>query len=513
MAGIESRDFTQGLVSEGNVGDSLIPVGACVELKNFEVNSGEIRTPELLDILVTLPLNENGTGYLRDDIGGGHIISTELNLYYYRPDLGLITIRANAFTGQGRPSMVRLNDNVFVCDGFINPFCVNISDVSNFTFPTMSVQGSLVGEWPIAHRPIFAYVWERRVNLILKNKNELWRSWLDNARDFTISASLAADSGNIYISDSKENTFKSIITAFETLFIFKKEGVSLLKNINPGNLSAGNYFFIEGYNTITTHGPFSTAVVLDKLYSLGDFGLQELSVESITNRLKLRTVISTIRNYLRDSLRRETLWCTMIGADEVPSLRVNLQSIGERSVVNIKIDTERLDRDFTYFDLRLLGKAIDGNTNRTRFVIASSGKLWFTDGTHAYPGPLNSVFKSPNHAINRGSFAKGRRFKISGKGLGRVDLSYTWDQQPLASDELRLYGEDLPVSMFETAIYEESVYGPDSGNQFTHNVNTQPLYGSGYELGFTFRIAETTPDVSIETVSFEAQSFGAKPNV
>jgi hypothetical protein len=463
MAGLRASDFSIGLVSPDNVGDSLIPVGACTELTNFEVNSGEIRTPGLLDVLVALPEDEVATGYFRDDINGGHIISTQINLYYYRADIGLRMIKANAFNGEGRPSMVRLNDILFVCDGYIDPFCVNISDIDSFTFPALDVEGSGSGLWPPETLPYYAYVWGRRVWLILNDSNELWTSWLDDATNFTIDGSLAADSGNIYISDSKENTFKSLIAAFDTLFVFKREGISLVKNSQPGNLDISNFLFIESYNTVTTHGPFSTTLVLDKLYSLGDFGLQELSVESLTNNLKLRTVASTIRSYLRDSLRRETLWCTLLSADEVPSVRFDLQGIGERSFVNLKISNERLDRNLTYFDLRLLGKAIDGQTNRTRFVLGSGNKVWLTDGSTSYPGKLMSKFVSPKHDINKGNFAKGRRIKVAGKGLQNVRLDYTWDDGPLFSDNFMLYGETKAVSLFGEADFDESVFAPDSG--------------------------------------------------
>ena len=505
MAYIKFDNFSPGLVSPERVSEDITPYGMAVEIQNVELQSGKIVTPSYCDLLVELPLDEQADGYLKDDINGGHFIAGTRNLFYLSQDRELSIIKPDAFSGTGRPSLALLNSNLFGCDGVAAPFCLNVDDITDTYSLAIEVEGDGWDE----NQPLYAYVWERRLWAILKDKNELWTTVLDDASRWVVLPSAAADSGNIYVSGSAQNYFKALIAGLGSLIIFKKEGISFIRNASAGSYDINNYVFVDGYSTVTTHGPFSVTSVLDKVYSLGAFGLQEISVETLTNNIKIRNVGKQITPFLADCLNRETKWATMLPSEDNQSLRFDVQKENTRSLVNYNIDKEAMDKDLSYRDLRLLGSTLDGGNN-ARLVIAHKNQVWLTQGDTAYPTALQSIFDSPSHEIGKGAVVKGNKVKICGTRLDQVELSYYWNHDTVAADRLQLDSELNPQSRYDEAVYDVDVY---SGNPPEREAfNTIPCYGQGQTLRYRFDVAQTRPGITVRNLTFDVTPLGSTLN-
>jgi hypothetical protein len=517
-------NFSQGLISAEEVTENVMPLGSLTHIKNADVTTGEIRTPSSMGYVATLPTGEYVAAVLPDYKSRGHFVAGTRSLFYLREDLTWKQIKSNAFSRKGRPHMVTLNSRLFCCDGVSEPFVFDIDDIEAISQVTIklpgredllnsssSISSSLSGSegdvWE--KKPIYAYVYERRLWVILKDFNQAWHSVLDDASDFRISAAGAADTANVFVTGDAQNNYVSIIAGLGSLLLFKNQGVDYIRSTSPGSYDAANYILVEGYKQVSSYNAHTTTEILDKIYTIGSFGLQEFDVEPLSQKINLRRKADPISSLIEDAFDTSGRWASLDSAYDSGKLLFDTEYKGERQIYEYSLGKDTIDSNVCFPEARLLGDYITFSNNRAKKCIGYKDQIWVDSGNDGYPVAFDFEVQTPYHPLASGNIFKPREMRVIGSFLEGVSVSTYWDNDPEPIDTIELSGTEYSQSVYDEARYDTARYAQD---QHPVDRNTFPLFGQGESLSFSMSLNNISPDVTIKDVIIEYQGVGTKIN-
>jgi hypothetical protein len=505
MTRVKIDDFSFGLVTDSDFSQNRMPYGTLTFIKNVEISTGRIQSPSRMDKVFTTPNKEPITALLTDNKNTGLFVATTRTLFYFKEG-SFTALKDRAFSRRGRPHMVALDNKLFCCDGVSEPFVLDTDDVEANQYIPIKTEDTA---WA-TNKPEYAIVHEGRLWVMLKDSNQFWHSVLRDASDYRISTAGAADSANFYDSGDTGNTIKSIIPGLNSLLIFKKRGMSLVKNLAPGTFDATQYRIFESYTDVTSYSPQTTAVVGNRVYTLGAFGLQEISVNDLTGSIQINQLAKPIARFLENTYLAEGMWSTLVARLDGKGLFFDYKRGAEVSVVSFNFEKDTIDEDVTFPEQRLLGYYTDFTKGRTVLASAYGNELWARKGSLGYPTALEFVVKLPYHMYANGSVYRGKQVRIGGHNYNNANLSFCWDNRALPDDTIPLFCYSEDESGYQEGAYAATQYG--SGQIHPPQYNTVPMYGQGENTSLEFRLPNVHIGLTIREVTIDVQPVGVAMN-
>lgn len=507
MAVSSIYDFSVGRVSAERIPENAAPYGSLVELRNARVDRGDVRSFAPLDKLWTFPENNRILGVLKNPLAPGFFIAVNRGLYYGLLDGTYRLLRSDSFSGTERVSMTVLNAKLFTCDGVAAPRCYNIEDMTNFQDLPIS---KATGTW-FDKQPAYAITHLNRVWLILKESNEVWGSTFNDAQDWNIVAD-AADSAQVFISTSPENSYISLLTGLESLMCFKEQGIDFIVNGTQDLFDVTEYLRIPGAGSVTTYNAWTTLEMTSgRVYTIGKFGIQVISRESLTNRLTVKNIGSNINPVMANGFPRKGLFCNLLASQDNQRLLFDITSRDGKSFTEFDLERDTIVSDLTIPDLHLFTSYQDEQTGAFRYIFSYNNEVWVDKGREGFPGGAISMkVKTPFHALGRGAVVQGGKMKLRGKGLGTAQVKTYWNGSKVPTDEYELQElADFPGRYAETPYGELRYAGGEYGLPY---YETLPLFGSGDQFSMSLELQIKDYDAILQRVEIEHKTRGFTQN-
>lgn len=506
MANASIFDFTLGLMSGERVPENKMPYGVLTVLQNASVDRGRVISYPKLDKIWTFNPGNILQGSIQNPIGDGFYLAVSRDLYYGTLDGGLVLLRSNIFSGVDRVSMSILNNKMFCCDGVSEPVLYDI-DVSGTVVDVPIVKDAPT--W-FLKKPIYSYVLFSRMWVILKDGTELWCSTLDDPSNWTIPVSPSADSANVFVSSSLENTHVSIIAGLDALIVFKKRGIDFVLPGNNNLLDITDYTYIESIGNVSTFNAYTTVNMLNTVYTVGPFGLQSITREAITNRLSVNNLASYSSPHIQNGFPPDMDHCTLLSSQDSSNLYFDLKQGFVNEVVQFSIEKDTIVSSLSIPGIRLIERFVDSRTRTMKYIIAYSNQVWITNGEEGYPGgAITMRIKTPNHAIARGSVFKGGKVKIRGKALDTAVFKSYWNDESLPTDQYTLDGYTVNFGKYGDP-YGTVKYAGNTESQIFYQ--TLPLFGRGDQVSLEILLLIGLRDAIIDRIEIQTSTKGFTQN-
>ena len=472
------NDFSIGQFSTSRVPENQVPPGGLKVLQNTDVRRGFARSYGFMDRIWELPESLPLQGIIKNPLADGFYLAVGPHLYYGELDGTLTELRRNVFNGLARVSMAVLNAKLFCCDGIILPKVYTVDASGGVTEDTIT---KATATWQES-KPLYALVLFNRMWVILNDYNEVWCSVLDDATDWTVSASLTADSANAFVSGAEENTYLAIIAGLGNIVLFKRDGLDfIIPPSSSGELfDITKYSLVAGLSGVTTLNPYSVCTMSNSVYSVGPFGLQAIQREPLTSRILVKPLATNSAPIIIEGFQNTTQHCTLLPDIDNENLYFDIKGPEGRSLKRFNLQRDTIISSLDMTDVKLFIPFVDQLDGSRRYFVGYQEEVWATEGSNGFPEDLTMKIRTMRMALARGNNFKGSHIKTRSVAMGDANLLVYWNGRTEPTDQYIL-NEDVPAQpRWNQVNWNEFFwYGPEIGKVYRQ---TFPWRGSGDEV-------------------------------
>jgi hypothetical protein len=489
------EDFSVGLVSVDNVKEELTPAGGLSSLVNASVKNGNVQALAPFDKVITLAVDETPIGLLRDAFSEGYFVAVakvgdSLADLVYIADSGARTLLVNnCYQPTSRVCMVIMNNKLFTCDGKRTPIVMKIDDPLvrvNLTTGSTPSRPAFPSPWT-TNQPRYAVVYANRIWTTLSGSNQLWHSTLDDGSDWTIASGTPADSANVYTVGESNIPIVSLVVGLFGLTIIKQKGLFFIKS--SGNIYDANDFSLGvSYSSISTQTPWTACSLLDKVITVGKFGIQAISLDQRTGSVVVDNLGSNWRAFLQTGYSDVSEFNSISVSQDMTTLYMDCFVKGltgySRGFYGFRLDPEGVVDVCLADELSYIGEAYSGTAGSLRMLFRRKNEIWAWRGTQGYPDPsmYTAMSTTLTPLTGNDSVVKLTHIKVNGIFPNGAELSYSVDGSTESIDNVKV--QAITTSTNNGAIFNST------------QPNTLGYFNNSGDFVFTKNIGNTTESIA-----------------
>lgn len=507
--------FGGGLVADSNNKEEVLEGNFLSGLVNASVRNGNVEVLAPFDTLITLAADEFCLGILRDVYSEGFFVAVakETNsladLVYFSDSGTRTLLLANCYSKQTRVFMQIMNNKLFTCDGVRTPIIFKIDVPTarvNLTTSSTPSRPAFPTSWT-THPPMYGGIHANRLWVILTDSNELWHSVLDDCADWTILAGThpPANSANVFTVGEGSNSNVSLVTGLFGLVVFKEQGLYYI--VNEGDLYDANDFSLKtGYTSITTQSPWTTCAFLDKILTIGKFGLQSLSLNAVSGSVVVENLYRQGRDIISQGYIEKSKFQSIEVSQDFNTIFWDGYVSSLSGIINgfygYKVDDQVLVDVAAIKDLQIIGSYYDKVIGNKRLLFRQNNRIFAWKGSGAYPeGTDSATATTASFVLSKDQkMCKLVSLKVEGILPAGATLSYFADGSKTPLDTIQVPQTSETLEVYNTAYFNNSQ--PETLGYF--NSSGDFVFSSGelfsQERYATFRLFGNAQKIRIQVI-------------
>jgi hypothetical protein len=516
------NSFGGGLVADSNNKEEVLEGNFLAGLVNASVRNGNVEVLAPFDTLVTLASDETCIGIIRDIYSEGFFVAVAkeakalADLVYVSDTNTRSTLLADCYNPQSRVFMHIMNNKLFTCDGIRTPIIFKIDVPAtrvNLTTSSTPSRPAFPSSWT-ANPPVYGGFHANRLWVITTGSNELWHSVLDDCADWTIASGSPppATSANVFTVGEGSNLNVSIVTGLFGLVVFKEQGLYYI--VNNGDLYDANDFSIKtGYTSITTQSAWTTCSLLDKILTVGKFGLQALSLNSVSGSVVVENLYRQGRDLISQGYIEKSKFQSIEVSQDFNTIFWDGYVSSLSGIINgfygYKVDDEVLVDVAAIDKLQMLGSYYDKVIGNKRLLFRQGNKVFAWKGSQLYPeGTDSAAATTASFVLSRDQkVCKLTSLKVEGILPAGATLSYYIDDSTSPLETI-----EVPQNAESTGVYTPAYFNSTQPNTLGYfNSSGDFVFSSGDTLSknryATFRLFGNAEKIRIQVVLPDTREY------